>query len=66
MAIEEDAVEEVVKVVAVVVIIFSHKNFTLDLFSPREIFSSSRLEALRHPKRFRKVLPLIRVVSPFV
>ena len=66
MADEEDVVEEVVEAVAAIVVFFSRKNLTLDLFPLHVIFFFSRLEALRCPKRFRKVLPLIRVVSPFV
>ena len=66
MADEEDAVEEEVEVAAAIAVFFSCKNLTLDLFPLRGIFFLSRLEALRRPKRFRKVLPLIRVVSLFL
>ena len=66
MVDEEDAVEEEVEVVAAIVAFFSHKNHAPDLFPLCGIFFFSRLEALRRPKRFRKVFPLIRVVSPFV
>ena len=51
MADEEDVVVEVVEVIAAIVIFFSHKNFTLDLFPLRGIFLSSHLEALVHPKK---------------
>ena len=66
MADEEDAVELEVEAVAAIVAFFSRKNLALDLFPLRGIFFFSRLEALRRPKRFRKVLPLIRVVSLFL
>ena len=66
MADEEDVVEEEVEVTAAIVAFFSRKNLTLDLFPLHGIFFFSRLEALRLPKRFRKVLPLIRVVSLFL
>ena len=66
MADEEDTMEEEVEATVAIVIFFSRNNLTLDLFPLHGIFFFSRLESLRHPKRFRKVLPLIRVVSPFV
>ena len=66
MADEEDAVEEEVEASATIVAFFSRKNFAFDLFPFRGIFFFSRLEALRHPRRFRKVIPLIWVVSLFL
>ena len=66
MADEEDAVEEEVEAAAAIVAFFSRKNLALDLFPLHGIFFFSRFEALRHPKRFKKVPPLIRVVSPFL
>ena len=38
MATEEDAMEEVLEATATVVVIFPHKNFTLDLFPLHGIF----------------------------
>ena len=58
MADEEDAVEEEVEAATAIVAFFSRKNLAFDLFPLLGIFFFSRLEALRHPKRFRKVLPL--------
>ena len=66
MADEEETVEEEVEAAATIAIFFSRKNLAFDLFPLRGIFFSLSLEALRHPKRFGKVLPLIWVVSPFV
>ena len=66
MADEEDVVEEEVEAAAAIVVFFSRKNLTFDPFPIRGNFFFSHLEALRRPKRFRKVLPLIRVVSFFL
>ena len=52
MADKEDTVEEEVEAAATIAIFFSRKNLTLDLFSLREIFFFSCLEALRCLKRF--------------
>ena len=66
MADEEEMVEEEVEAAATIAIFFSRKNHALDLFPLHGIFFSLSLEALRHPKGFGKVLPLIRVVSLFL
>ena len=66
MADEEDAVEEEVEAAVAIVAFFSRKNLAFDLFPLRGIFFFPSLEALRRPKRFGKVLPLIRVVPLFL
>ena len=66
MADEEDAMEEEVEAATAIAVFFSRKNLALDLFPLHGIFFFSRLEALRCPKRFRKVPPLIGVVSLFL
>ena len=66
MADEEETVEEEVETAATIAIFFSRKNHAHDLFPLRGIFFFSHLEALRHPKRFRKVPPLIWVISLFL
>ena len=48
---EEDVMEEEVEATAAIVVFFSRKNLTLNLFLLRGIFFFSHLEALRRPQK---------------